>query len=62
MVKVTVVEGRQVVTDDGEHHFGGDELEVPEQLADEWIRAGWAVEAAGRESGQARSRRSRRAR
>ncbi|MFC5753393.1 hypothetical protein [Actinomadura rugatobispora] len=41
MTKVRIAENRQVVTDLG-HHQGGTELDVPQDLADQWIRYGWA--------------------
>lgn len=42
-MNVTVQHGIQVVHA-GQHYFGGDQVDVPESVAAEWIRYRWAVE------------------
>jgi hypothetical protein len=41
-VRVAVAANRQVVTPDGEHHYGGEVVTVGQVMAQEWIRWGWA--------------------
>lgn len=40
-VTVKVIDRWSVVDDDGKRHVEGDELSVPEHVADEWLRSGW---------------------
>jgi hypothetical protein len=40
-VKVKVIDRWSVVDDDGKRHVEGDELSVPEHVADEWERNHW---------------------
>ena len=43
-VKIKVVDDRQVVVGD-DHYYGGDVVEVPEDVARDWVALGYAVEA-----------------
>jgi hypothetical protein len=41
-VMVKVVAPYRVTTHDGKHYVGGDVVEVPNDIADTWIKAKWA--------------------
>lgn len=43
-VKVTVTEGVRVIGPDGMVRRGGDEVTVPESVAEFWSHCGWASE------------------
>jgi hypothetical protein len=42
-MKITVAEGIQVVHE-GHRYADGDTAEVPDYLAEKWVRSGWASE------------------
>jgi hypothetical protein len=46
-VKVRVIAPYRVVDDDGEAYSDGDELTVPEHLADQWLRSRFVEKVAG---------------
>lgn len=44
-LKVKVTDGRQIVTEDGKTHLGGDTVAVPRDDAERYLQAGYVTQA-----------------